>query len=107
MDLTLDINSELYPLREGEIITLALARSLLADAEEDDIAESVNGDGEEGGSRRKVKRELWRGGDQGIAADFEYVMYGKVSVVSILAGTLGQVEMLKTMSRRPVDEDPS
>lgn len=25
------------------------------------------------------KREMWRGGDEGLAADFDYVMYGKVS----------------------------
>jgi len=24
-----------------------------------------------------VKRELWRGGDQGLAADYDYVLYGK------------------------------
>ncbi|ORX40568.1 DNA-directed RNA polymerases i, ii, and iii 17.1 kda polypeptide [Kockovaella imperatae] len=57
MHLTLDIASELYPLSENETITLAVARSLVPD---------------------EVKRELWRSGDQGLAADFEYVMFGKI-----------------------------
>ena len=75
MDLTLDIANELYPLTENEIITLAVARSLVPDELEVD-GESQNGDED---APRRVKRELWRSGDQGLAADFEYVMHGKVS----------------------------
>jgi DNA-directed RNA polymerase I, II, and III subunit RPABC3 len=39
----------------------------------------VNGDEEDEDAPKKVKRELWRSEDQGLAADYEYVMYGKVS----------------------------
>jgi DNA-directed RNA polymerase I, II, and III subunit RPABC3 len=43
----------------------------------------LNGDGTGAGAGdedapKKVKRELWRSEDQGLAADYEYVMYGKV-----------------------------
>ena len=77
MSLTLDIASELYPISSGEVLTLAIARTLLPEEmEAEDEAGSVNGDGE---APRKVKRELWRSGDQGLATNYEYVMYGKVS----------------------------
>jgi DNA-directed RNA polymerase I, II, and III subunit RPABC3 len=39
----------------------------------------VNGEEEDEDAPKKVKRELWRSEDQGLAADYEYVMYGKVS----------------------------
>lgn len=57
----------------------------------------MNGDdGEEGGDApKKVKRELWRSEDQGLAADYEYVMYGKVSpslssLIAVQSSLLGQ-----------------
>jgi DNA-directed RNA polymerase I, II, and III subunit RPABC3 len=76
-ELTLDIAPELYPLAADETFTLALAKSLIQ--EELD----VNGDeGDDVDAPKKVKRELWRSEDQGLAADYEYVMYGKVSLVS-------------------------
>jgi DNA-directed RNA polymerase I, II, and III subunit RPABC3 len=40
----------------------------------------VNGDQDED-APKKVKRELWRSEDQGLAADYEYVMYGKVRLL--------------------------
>lgn len=78
MQLTLDIASEIYPISAGEILTLAVARQLVP--EEMDVEEnaSLNGDGD-GDAPKRVKREMWRSGDQGLAADYEYVMYGKVS----------------------------
>jgi len=76
MHLTLDIANELYPLREGETITLAIAKNLVE--ERDDDADRLDGEGVEGS--RKVRKELWRGGDSGLANDYEYVMYGKVGV---------------------------
>lgn len=73
-ELTLDIAPELYPLSADETFTLALAKSLV----EDEI-EVNGGDDADGDAPKKVKRELWRSEDQGLAADYEYVMYGKVS----------------------------
>lgn len=49
---------------------MTLARSLERD---------WSGSAEEGG--QQGKREMWRGGDEGLAADFDYVMFGKVSAV--------------------------
>jgi len=76
MSLTLDIANELYPLTAQETFTLAVARSLIPGELETD---GMDGDGDgQGEAPRRVKRELWRSGDQGLAADYEYVMYGKV-----------------------------
>lgn len=66
MSLTLDVNFDVYPLAAGDRITVLLASTLHGD---DDKA------GEEGSDQDR--REAWRGGDQGLAADFDYVTYGK------------------------------
>lgn len=84
MHISLDLANELYPLQAGESFTLALARSLVPeqDAAEALAAGSAAADQEIGavaGESKKVKRELWRTGDQGLAADYDYVMFGKVS----------------------------
>ena len=80
MELTLDIAAEIYPMAAGETITLAIARNLVPEEAEADeeMNGSVNGD-----APKRIKRELWRTGDQGLAADYEYVMYGKVSRLAI------------------------
>jgi DNA-directed RNA polymerase I, II, and III subunit RPABC3 len=82
-ELTLDIAPELYAIAAGETFTLALAKSLVQDELE------LNGDGEEDGPK-KVKRELWRSEDQGLAADYEYVMYGKVCLFFFLGAFYAQ-----------------
>lgn len=74
MELTLDIASELYPLAEGEQFSLALARSLKPDEDGDAAMDAADDDGE----TRKIKRDLWRADDQGLANDYDYVCYGKV-----------------------------
>ncbi|KAK1921991.1 DNA-directed RNA polymerases i, ii, and iii 17.1 kda polypeptide [Papiliotrema laurentii] len=76
MKLTLDINSEIYPIQAGEQITLAVARSLLPEEMEVDGGSEAGENGDD--APRKVKREMWRGGDQGLAAGYEYVLYGKI-----------------------------
>ncbi|CAK9783346.1 DNA-directed RNA polymerases i, ii, and iii 17.1 kda polypeptide [Cutaneotrichosporon oleaginosum] len=70
MSLHLDIANELYPLQTGEVFSLLLARSLKP---EDDVPEEEDGD-----APRKIKRELWRADDQGLANDYDYVLFGKV-----------------------------
>ena len=65
MDLTLDFNHELYPLKPADNITVVLASSL-------SLAATTGEDRE---------RETWRPdgrNDRGLDADYEYVMYGKV-----------------------------
>lgn len=81
MSLTLDIANELYPLEPSETFTLTLARSLVPS--ELEALDSTDGDeGEDGNEVRRVKRELWRSNEQGLAEDYDYVMYGKVGLVS-------------------------
>ncbi|ORY33425.1 RNA polymerase [Naematelia encephala] len=76
LSLTLDIASELYPLQASEAFTLAIAKSLNPD--EDALADNGGGDGDGEQQPRRVRREAWRNGDEGLAADYEYVMYGKI-----------------------------
>ena len=71
-ELTLDIAPELYALAAGETFALALAKSLNPD--ELDVNDTVD----DVDAPKKVKRELWRSEDQGLAGEYEYVMYGKV-----------------------------
>ena len=77
MHLVLDLANELFPLNAKETFTLALARNLVDEGDADPSAAGGAGE-EDGDAGKRVKRELWRGGDQGLADDYEYVMYGKV-----------------------------
>lgn len=82
MSLTLDIANELYPLEPSETFTLTLARSLVPS--ELEALDNADGDeGEDGNEVRRVKRELWRSSEQGLAEDYDYVMYGKVRFVLV------------------------
>lgn len=62
MHLTLDYNSEIYPITTGERINMMLATSLAASGSDDDAAKTWRPDRD----------------SDGIDKDFEYVMYGKV-----------------------------
>jgi hypothetical protein len=69
MDLTLDYNIELYPLKAGQTFTLSLATSLSRGG-----APGKDGEGED-------KEQRWRPdgkGQKGIEEDYEYVMFGRV-----------------------------
>lgn len=66
MELTVDINSDLYPLDPGDKFSLALASTLSKEG----IVKDTSGE-----------RETWRenrSGERTLADDYEYVMYGKV-----------------------------
>ncbi|OMJ28790.1 DNA-directed RNA polymerases I, II, and III subunit rpabc3 [Smittium culicis] len=66
MELTLDVNSELYPLDHGDRFTLVLASSLaLNSAQNPDKAETN-------------WRSVVTGSDRSLADDYEYVMYGRI-----------------------------
>ncbi|ORY81094.1 RNA polymerase, partial [Neocallimastix californiae] len=59
MDLTLDVNTEIYPIEIGEKYALMLASSLSLDGTD--------------------KIEIWRDQSKSsLADDYDYVMYGKV-----------------------------
>ncbi|KAJ9111454.1 hypothetical protein QFC19_001223 [Naganishia cerealis] len=68
MEVTLDYASELISFRRSEKISICLARSLQSDP-----ISSLSDGAKEG------KREMWRGGEQGLAEEFDYVMYGKTN----------------------------
>jgi len=60
-DLTLDINSEIYPLSVSEKFTLLLSSSLAVDGSTED------------------KKDAWRETNKrSLADEYDYVMYGKI-----------------------------
>lgn len=71
MDLTLDYNSEIFPLNVGQDVALALASSL---------ARGPAGS-QEGAEEEERDRDVWRPdakGRRGLEDDYGYVMYGRV-----------------------------
>ncbi|KAI8059335.1 RNA polymerase [Gongronella butleri] len=73
MELTLDINSELYPVEIAEKVSFVLASSLALDS-----------------SGVSDTRESWRErapGEHDLSDEYEYVMYGKVYRYEDAAGT--------------------
>ena len=74
MHLSLDYNSELYPIKVEEKFTLVLASSLARGG-----VVGSNDDGDDDGN--DGDRDVWRPdgkGRGGLEEDYEYVMYGKV-----------------------------
>lgn len=72
MDLTLDYNTELFPLASDQSFALALASSLARGG--------VDGGADEADDK---DRDVWRPdgkGHRGLEEDYDYVMYGKVSI---------------------------
>jgi hypothetical protein len=77
MDLTLDINTELFPLKVDQSFAMALASSLARGGTSTDVP--MDGMPDEGEDK---DRDVWRPdgkGRRGLEEDYEYVMYGKVS----------------------------
>ena len=71
MELTLDYNSEIFPLNVGQDVALALASSL---------ARGPVGS-HEGAEEEDRDRDVWRPdakGKRGLEDDYGYVMYGRV-----------------------------
>jgi DNA-directed RNA polymerase I, II, and III subunit RPABC3 len=64
ISLTLDINHELYPVQQGETLTVALATTLKLDGGKDE--------------EKMGWREIGKGGEQSLADLYDYVCYGKV-----------------------------
>lgn len=65
MDMTLDINTELFPMSEGEVFRVVLATSLSLDGSKDD---------DKAGWRDATKL----GGPATLADSFDYVCHGKI-----------------------------
>lgn len=81
MDLTLDYNIELLPLKPGQSFALSLATSLARGG-------GPKGDGLDG---EEKDQHVWRPdgkGQKGIEEDYDYVMYGKVCFPAFISPTL-------------------
>jgi DNA-directed RNA polymerases I, II, and III subunit RPABC3 len=81
MDLTLDYNTELFPLQNGQNFALALASSLQRGAP--GAGANDTGDDED------KDTDVWRPdgkGRKGLEEDYDYVMYGKVSSNTVFFG---------------------
>lgn len=80
MDLTLDYNIELFPLQNDQSFALALASSLIRGGG----GAATNGSGVNDTEDADDKdRDVWRPdgkGRRGLEEDYDYVMYGKVSM---------------------------
>lgn len=66
--LTLDINSDLFPITNGEQITVSIANSL-----------DINSSSKDNNNKENTTSKSWRPplpGDRSLADDFDYVMYG-------------------------------
>jgi DNA-directed RNA polymerase I, II, and III subunit RPABC3 len=64
VDLTLDINHELFPVERGERLSVVLANSIRLDGVKDDA--------------KAGWRDVQRSGEQTLADMYDYVCYGKV-----------------------------
>ncbi|KAL4064965.1 DNA-directed RNA polymerases I, II, and III subunit RPABC3 [Scleroderma yunnanense] len=73
MDMTLDYNKELFPLKKEQTISMALASSLSRNTGPTTSAEGTDAEDKD--------RDVWRPdrkGKGGIEEEYDYVMYGKV-----------------------------
>lgn len=64
VQLTLDVNSELFPLQPGENVNLLLAKTLSLDGKDEEV--------------QKIGWRPAREGEQTLADLWDYVCYGKV-----------------------------
>jgi DNA-directed RNA polymerase I, II, and III subunit RPABC3 len=80
MDLTLDYNVELFPLEKDQSFAVALASSLARGGPETAATGEADGAVEDTDDK---DRNVWRPdgkGRRGLEEDYDYVMYGKVSL---------------------------
>jgi DNA-directed RNA polymerase I, II, and III subunit RPABC3 len=82
LSLTLDFANEFIQFKPQEYFTMTLATSLHEDGDDEEVAGGSSGaaGGPDEASKKVTKREMWRGGDEGLAEQYEYVMHGKVSL---------------------------
>lgn len=82
MSLTLDFNTELYPLKKEEEFSLVLASSLVrGGGAAASAAGAANGTD---GTEEEKEIPVWRPdgkGRGGLEEEYDYVMYGKVAIV--------------------------
>ncbi|KAG7529025.1 hypothetical protein FFLO_05818 [Filobasidium floriforme] len=80
LSLTLDYANEFIQFKPQEYFTMTLATSLHEDGDDEEVAGGSSGaaGGPDEASKKVTKREMWRGGDEGLAEQYEYVMHGKI-----------------------------
>jgi DNA-directed RNA polymerase I, II, and III subunit RPABC3 len=83
MDLTLDYNFELFPLKNEQSFALALASSLDREG-----APTGATDGDEDADKDHHKWRPDGKGKHGLEDDYDYVMYGKVSISSLMTASI-------------------
>jgi DNA-directed RNA polymerase I, II, and III subunit RPABC3 len=89
LTVTLDYANEFIQFKPQEYFTMTLATSLHEDGDDEEVSGAAGGVGGSDEVNKKVaKREMWRGGDEGLAEQYEYVMHGKVSLGSTHAPQL-------------------
>lgn len=67
VQVTLDVNSELFPVSEGDTLTVSIAQSL-----------SLSGSAPDEGATSKRSWREPKPGERTMADDYDYVMYGTV-----------------------------
>lgn len=78
--LIIDINSELYPIKQNDAFSLILARSLMTEQQVAAIQQKSQAAKE--ASQSKLSTDTWndiRKMKRSLADEYEYVMYGKGS----------------------------
>lgn len=87
MTLSIDIAVDIWPVLEGQQLTFQLASTLKKDPASMVKLESGGHDvGDQDAASQAAERDAWRldqPGNGGIADDFDYVMYGKVSPLAL------------------------
>jgi DNA-directed RNA polymerase I, II, and III subunit RPABC3 len=91
--MTLDYANEFVQFKPQEYFTMTLATSLHEDGDDEEVAGGNSGiaGGPDEVNKKIAKREMWRGGDEGLAEQYEYVMHGKVSLRSVWYAPIGNI----------------
>lgn len=75
MDLSLDVATDIYPMKSSQSFSFQLVSTLHPGG-------AANEDGDN--LTNSTGKEVWRDGAGGIAEEWSYVMYGKVSWTLVL-----------------------
>lgn len=81
MELSLDVATDIYPITSTQSFSLQLVSTLHPNSAGGAAGTNGAGAAEQGASNTTTAggKEVWRDGAGGLAEDWDYVMYGKVS----------------------------
>lgn len=109
MNLSLDIAVDIYPISKDQNLTVQLASSLHKDSKSKSNKDAMNLDGEDTDGMKEinnVEQDSWRfdrQGNAGVADEFDYVMYGKVSDESLSRSIKSRSSQTNELARRRKD----